>query len=90
MIGATGKLGRALMKKPNTIPCPIRFEDADKFEQWFEENKDVDTVWYVARACRKTGVRRSIDTFMLEQNAKRIVSTACVRGTVELFMHLLK
>ena len=54
---------------PNTISCPIRFEDADNFEQWFEENKNVDTVWYVARAFRKTGVRRSVDTFMLEQNA---------------------
>ena len=69
VIGATGNLGRALMNMPNTISCPIRFEDADNFEQWFEENKDVDTVWYVARACRKTGVRRNIDTFMLEQNA---------------------
>jgi len=69
VIGATGNLGRALMNLPNTISCPIRFENADNFKQWFEENKDVDTVWYVARACRKAGVRRSVDTFMLEQNA---------------------
>ena len=69
VIGATGNLGRALMNMPNTIACPIRFEDADNFEQWFEENKNVDTVCYIAKACRKTGVRRSVDTFMLEQNA---------------------
>ena len=67
VIGATGKLGRALMTMPNTISCPIRFEDADNFEQWFDGNKDVDTVWYVARACRKVGTRRDHKTFLLEQ-----------------------
>ena len=69
IIGATGKLGRELMKHPNTIACPVRFEEADKYKDWFEGNKDVDTVWHVARACRKTGVRRDVNTFMLEQNA---------------------
>ena len=66
VIGATGKLGRALMTMPNTISCPIRFEDADRFGQWFEGNKDVDTVWHVARTCRKKGTRRDFNTFMLE------------------------
>ena len=69
VIGATGKLGKALMKTPGTIECPVRFEDADNFKKWFDGNKSVDTVWYVARACGKTGVRRSVDTFMLEHNA---------------------
>lgn len=69
VIGATGNLGQALMKYNGTVECPIRFEDADNFKKWFDSNKDVDTVWHVARACRKTGVRRSVDTFMLEQNA---------------------
>lgn len=69
VIGATGKLGQALMKYPGTIECPIRFEEADKFEQWFQDNQAVDTVWHVARACRKMSPRRDFDTFMLEQMA---------------------
>lgn len=69
IIGASSKLGEALMKFPNTVECPIRFEEADKFADWFEDNKTVDTVWYVARACRKNAPRRDFDTFMLEQYA---------------------
>jgi nucleoside-diphosphate-sugar epimerase len=69
VIGATGTLGRKLMQAPDTIACPIRFENANHYHAWFEENNDVDTVWHVARACRKNGVRRDFDTFMLEQNA---------------------
>jgi nucleoside-diphosphate-sugar epimerase len=69
VIGATGKLGRSLMQFPNTIACPIRFEDADHFEQWFEQNADVDTVWHVARSCRSEGIRRDHKTFLLEQSA---------------------
>ena len=69
VIGATGKLGQALMKYPNTIECPIRFEEADKFDQWFKDNTEVDTVWHVARACRALSPRRDFNTFMLEQLA---------------------
>jgi nucleoside-diphosphate-sugar epimerase len=69
VIGATGKLGKALMAYQDTIECPIRFDQADLFEEWFDQNKNVDTVWHVARACRPTGVRRDFGTFMLEQNA---------------------
>jgi len=69
IIGATGKLGRELMKHPNTIACPLRFEEADKYKSWFEENTEVDTVWHVARACRNHGVRRDHKTFLLEHTA---------------------
>lgn len=69
VIGATGKLGRALMQFPDTIACPIRFEEADKYKRWFEENTEVDTVWHVARACRNHGVRRDHKTFLLEHTA---------------------
>ncbi len=69
VIGASGKLGQALMKLPNTIECSIRFEEADKFDEWFEKNRTVDTIWYVARACRKKAPRRDFHTFMLEQYA---------------------
>lgn len=76
VIGATGKLGRALLQKPNTIVCPVRFEDAEDYQQWFDDNPDVDTVWHVARACRKTGVRRDYKTFTLEKTAmKKLLQT---------------
>ena len=66
VIGATGTLGRALMKIPGTIECPIRFEDSKQYQKWFAENQNINTVWHVARACRKTGVRRDHRTFLLE------------------------
>jgi len=69
VIGATGKLGRALMQYTGTIACPIRFEEADKYKGWFEKNAEVDTVWHVARACRNYGVRRDHKTFLLEHTA---------------------
>ena len=76
VIGATGKLGKALMLYEDTIPCPVRFEDADKFKEWFNDHTDVDTVWYVARACRPKGIRRDFNTFMLEQTAiKKLLDT---------------
>jgi nucleoside-diphosphate-sugar epimerase len=71
VIGATGKLGRALMKIPGTIECPIRFEDSKLYQKWFAENQNIDTVWHVGRACRKTGVRRDYCTFFLETNAMK-------------------
>jgi len=76
VIGATGKLGKSLMQFPNTVACPVRFENAVDYKDWFEAHKDVDTVWHVARACRKAGVRRDFTTFMLEQNAmKKLLDT---------------
>ena len=69
VIGASGKLGQSLMKLPNTLECPIRFEEADKFADWFNENNKVDTIYHVARACRTNAPRRDFDTFMLEQYA---------------------
>ena len=71
VIGATGTLGKALMKTPGTIACPIRFEDSKLYHEWFAENENIETVWHVARACRKTGVRRDHKTFFLETNAMK-------------------
>lgn len=73
VIGATGKLGRTLMQIPTTISCPVRFEQAENYKDWFDKNEDVDTVWHVARACRKSGVRRDFDTFSLEQKAMSLL-----------------
>lgn len=69
VIGATGKLGKYLMTLPNTIACPIRFEQADQYNDWFEKNSSIDTIWHVARSCRKTGIRRDFQTLLLEYNA---------------------
>lgn len=69
VIGANGKLGKALMQLPNTVSCDVRFENSNDFDQWFRKHPKVDTVWHVARACRKSGVRRDADTFMLELKA---------------------
>ena len=69
VIGATGKLGKELMKHNDAIECPVRFQNSDEFVTWFEIHKEIDTVWHVARACRKNGIRRDFSTFMLEYNA---------------------
>jgi nucleoside-diphosphate-sugar epimerase len=69
VIGATGKLGRSLMRMPNTVACDVRFEQADLYQQWFADHPNIDTIWHVARACKSSGVRRNHETFLLEQNA---------------------
>lgn len=69
VIGASGKLGKSLMKLPDTVSCDVRFENSHEFERWFQEHPTVDTVWHVARACRKEGTRRDEKTFMLELKA---------------------
>ena len=69
VIGATGLLGKSMMTYKNTVACPIRFEQSQDFKKWFDDHPEVNTVWYVARACRKTGLRRDFSTFMLEKKA---------------------
>jgi|TARA_R110001592_G_scaffold156798_3_gene387502 nucleoside-diphosphate-sugar epimerase len=69
VIGASGKLGKSLMKLPDTVSCDVRFEHSHDFDKWFKEHPTIDTVWHVARACRKTGVRRDANTFILEFKA---------------------
>ena len=69
VIGATGLLGKAMMTCDDTVACGIRFEESHKFVDWFDEHNNIDTVWYVARACRKSGIRRDFSTFLLEKKA---------------------
>ena len=69
VIGAEGKLGTELMKQPNTVPVPWMFEnDFQIVNDWFDQNKQVDTVWHVARSCRRVGNRRDHQTYLAEQN----------------------
>ena len=76
VIGATGTLGRSLMAYPNTVACPVRFVESVEYARWFDNHPNIDTVWHVARACRKSGVRRDFQTFRLEQNAmNRLLDT---------------
>ena len=42
VIGATGKLGVSLMKQPNTVACDVRFEEAERYNQWLSDHPDVD------------------------------------------------
>tara|TARA_A100001011_G_C14129983_1_gene765012 strand:+ start:427 stop:945 length:519 start_codon:yes stop_codon:yes gene_type:complete len=69
VIGASGKLGNKLMNFPNTIACPVRFENAVDYGTWFDSHPEVDTIWHVARACRKLGIRRDYNTYRLEKTA---------------------
>ena len=69
VIGSTGLLGKAMMKHEGTVACNVRFENSKNFTSWFAEHPEIDTVWYVARACRKKGIRRDFSTFMLEKKA---------------------
>jgi hypothetical protein len=39
VIGATGKLGKELMKHEDAIECPIRFQNSDEFVTWFDTHR---------------------------------------------------
>ena len=62
LVGATGYLGSYLCQFDPVI-ATTRFED---HEQDWQQYKNIDRVWLVARACRKTEPRRDMDTFLLE------------------------
>jgi|TARA_B100001094_G_C18094969_1_gene752523 nucleoside-diphosphate-sugar epimerase len=67
VIGATGKLGKELMKHPHTVSVPWMFENQQEtISKWFEDHPEIDTVWHVARTCRKVGKRRDHETFVTE------------------------
>ena len=69
VIGHQGKLGTELMKHPDAISVPWMFENQqDVIEKWFDEHPAIDTVWHVARTCRKVGKRRDHETFITEVN----------------------
>ena len=69
VIGADGVLGRELMKHDNTVAMPWMFEnDHNIIDEWLEDRPEIDTIWHVARSCRKKGVRRDHDTFLAEHN----------------------
>jgi len=63
LIGATGFLGSYLAKTYDCVIAKTRFEDPK--EEW-SQYKDIDTVWLVARACRKESPRRDRKTKELE------------------------
>ena len=69
LIGASGFLGQHLAKYNPTV-ATVRFEDP--IDLW-QQYKDIDTVWLVARACRKTYPRRDATTKRVElQGIQRI------------------
>jgi len=92
LIGATGHLGSHLAKTYDVTVATTGFEDPA--EAW-QQYKDIDRVWLVARACRKTAPRRDEYTRKLElQGIQNIVdvfkhchitftSTKCVYGLTD-------
>tara|TARA_B100001057_G_scaffold276661_1_gene276951 strand:- start:839 stop:1381 length:543 start_codon:yes stop_codon:yes gene_type:complete len=91
LIGATGFLGQTLQTLGPQI-ATTRFEDP--IEEW-QHYKGIDTVWLVARACRKTSPRRDAETKRIElAGIQRIcevfsdchvvyTSTKCVYGLTD-------
>ena len=82
VIGAQGKLGKELMKDSRTVSCPWMFENEfTQIKEWFDGNPQIDTVWHVARTCRKVGLRRDHETFQIElqgmQNLLRTRARHC-------------
>jgi nucleoside-diphosphate-sugar epimerase len=63
LIGATGFLGSYLAEHYDVEIATTRFEDPK--EDWLQY-KNIDTVWLVARACRKESPRRDRKTKELE------------------------
>jgi nucleoside-diphosphate-sugar epimerase len=96
LIGATGLLGSYLAKTYKPTIATTRFEDP--LQDW-KQYKDIDTVWLVARACRKTAPRRDEHTRQLElQGIQNIIdtfkdchvtftSTKCVYGLTDNSVH---
>ncbi len=91
LIGASGFLGQTLATLGPQI-ATTRFEDP--IDQW-QQYKGIDTVWLVARACRKTSPRRDAKTKRIElEGIQRIcdvfsdchvvyTSTKCVYGLTD-------
>jgi len=92
LIGANGFLGSYLAKTYKVTIATTRFEDP--IEEW-QQYKNIDTVWLVARACRKTEPRRDRKTKELELKGVcnitetfrhchfHYTSTKCVYGLTE-------
>lgn len=64
LIGATGYLGQHLKNEYNPMTAKHRFES--QVEDWRKAYDPVDTIWLVARACRKQQPRRDYSTFSKE------------------------
>ena len=91
LIGATGFLGQHLATLGPQI-ATTRFEDP--IDEW-QQYEGIDTVWLVARACRKTSPRRDVETKRIElEGIQRIcdmfsdchvvfTSTKCVYGLTD-------
>ncbi len=91
LIGATGFLGQTLATLGPQI-ATTRFEDP--IDHW-QQYEGIDTVWLVARACRKTSPRRDAETKRIElEGIQRIcdvfsdchvvfTSTKCVYGLTD-------
>jgi len=76
LIGATGHLGQHLADTYKPTIATTRFEDpANEWQQY----KNIDTVWLVARACRKQSPRRDALTKQRELHG--------IRNIVEAFRH---
>ena len=76
LIGATGTLGRHLANTYKPTIATTRFEDPKS--DW-RQYRDIDTVWLVARACRKIAPRRDSHTMHREISG--------VRNIVDVFKH---
>ena len=64
LIGATGYLGQHLKDAYKPVTARHRFEH--QVTDWTNSYDQVDTVWLVARACRKQQPRRDYITFSKE------------------------
>ena len=92
LIGATGHLGQYLADAYKPTIATTRFEDP--IDEW-QQYENIDTVWLVARACRKTSPRRDAETRRIElEGIQRIcdvfsdchvvyTSTKCVYGLTD-------
>ena len=92
LIGATGLLGSHLAKTYKPTIATTRFEDP--VVEW-QQYKNIDTVWLVARACRKQSPRRDALTKQRELHGIRNIvetfrdccilftSTKCVYGLTD-------
>ena len=64
LIGATGFLGQHLASTYSPEIAQHRFENSEK--DWKDSYDHVDTIWLVARCCRKLQPRRDYHTFQKE------------------------
>lgn len=74
LVGATGFLGQHLKEQYNPVCSTLRF--STHWKEWQTSYPEIETVWLVARSCRKQSPRRDWRTIAEETSGVATICTA--------------